>query len=152
MKGTIDATIRNAAEVLENDGKEAAEHATIVDLIRNDLSIVADKVHVERYRYLDLIETNRGRIFQTSSEVAGRLHGCWQSRLGDIVFSQLPAGSITGAPKPETMRIIADAENYERGNGMLCRRKARQRGNDKVCRNPRGKTVFQGGRRNNVKE
>ena len=115
MKGTIDATIRNAAEVLENDGKEAAEHATIVDLIRNDLSIVADKVHVERYRYLDLIETNRGRIFQTSSEVAGRLHGCWQSRLGDIVFSQLPAGSITGAPKPETMRIIADAENYERG-------------------------------------
>ena len=115
MKGTIDASIRNAATVLENDVKEAAEHATIVDLIRNDLSIVADGVHVERYRYLDLIETNRGRIFQTSSEVAGRLHGCWQSRLGDILFSQLPAGSITGAPKPETMRIIADAENYERG-------------------------------------
>ena len=115
MKGTIDAAVPNAAAVLENDEKEAAEHATIVDLIRNDLSIVAEGVHVKRYRYVDAIETNRGRILQTSSEVVGRLNDDWQRRIGDIVFSQLPAGSITGAPKPETMRIISEAENYERG-------------------------------------
>lgn len=115
MKGTMDASVPNAAAVLESDEKEAAEHATIVDLIRNDLSIVAEGVRVKRYRYVEAIETNRGRILQTSSEVEGRLAGGWQGRVGDIVFSQLPAGSITGAPKPETVRIISEAENYSRG-------------------------------------
>jgi hypothetical protein len=37
------------------------------------------------------------------------------SRLGDILFALLPAGSITGAPKPKTMEIIEQAEGYERG-------------------------------------
>ena len=40
MKGTIDASIPSAAQLLMNDPKETAEHATIVDLIRNDLSRV----------------------------------------------------------------------------------------------------------------
>ena len=38
MKGTIDATLPHAESILLDDAKEAAEHATIVDLIRNDLS------------------------------------------------------------------------------------------------------------------
>ena len=38
MKGTIDASLPNAKELLLNDPKEYAEHATIVDLLRNDLS------------------------------------------------------------------------------------------------------------------
>ena len=50
MKGTIDATLPSATRLLMEDEKEAAEHATIVDLIRNDLSIVADNVSVTRYR------------------------------------------------------------------------------------------------------
>ncbi len=129
MKGTISAEIPDAAAVLVADEKESAEHATIVDLIRNDLSIVAQKVSVARYRYVDVLATNRGRILQTSSEITGRLDADFRSHIGDIVFAQLPAGSVTGAPKPETQRIIADAENYERGfytgvmgcwtNGML---------------------------------
>ena len=41
MKGTIDATRPNAEKELMENKKEAAEHATIVDLIRNDLSIIA---------------------------------------------------------------------------------------------------------------
>ena len=40
MKGTIDATLPNAEKLLMDDPKETAEHATIVDLIRNDLSMV----------------------------------------------------------------------------------------------------------------
>ena len=43
------------------------------------------------------------------------LPGDYTKRLGDILFSLLPAGSITGAPKPRTMQIIAEAEGYERG-------------------------------------
>lgn len=41
MKGTLDASLPSAVRQLMDDPKEAAEHATIVDLIRNDLSIVA---------------------------------------------------------------------------------------------------------------
>lgn len=98
-----------------NDGKEAAEHATIVDLIRNDLSIVASHVRVERYRYIDVLQTNRGPILQTSSEICGELPEDYKRQLGDILFSMLPAGSITGAPKKKTMQIIREAEGYERG-------------------------------------
>lgn len=115
MKGTIDAAIPHARQQLANDKKEAAEHATIVDLIRNDLSIVASQVQVKQYRYAEEICTNRGRLLQTSSEIEGILPGDYISHIGDIVFSQLPAGSITGAPKPKTIEIIREAEGYNRG-------------------------------------
>ena len=61
MKGTLDASIPNAVDILMADRKEAAEHATIVDLIRNDLSRVATQVRVDRYRYIDVLHTNKGR-------------------------------------------------------------------------------------------
>ena len=115
MKGTIDATLPNAEETLMNNSKEAAEHATIVDLIRNDLSMVADHVEVERYRYVDHLTTNKGEILQTSSEITGRLLPYYMSHVGEMIFKLLPAGSITGAPKPKTVEIIAEAEGYERG-------------------------------------
>lgn len=115
MKGTIDATLPDAEKQLMDDPKEAAEHATIVDLIRNDLSMVAERVSVARYRYCDRLETNKGPIFQTSSEICGTLPDDYPSRIGEIIFRLLPAGSITGAPKPKTMAIIEEAEDYERG-------------------------------------
>lgn len=115
MKGTIDATLPHAESILLDDAKEAAEHATIVDLIRNDLSMVSEHVTVASYRYIDRLQTNKGPILQTSSEICGMLPGDYTKRLGDILFSLLPAGSITGAPKPRTMQIIAEAEGYERG-------------------------------------
>jgi len=115
MKGTIDATLPDAESRLINDVKEAAEHATIVGLIRNDLSMVAEQVRVARYRYCDRLETSKGAIFQTSSEICGTLPADYPSRMGEIIFRLLPAGSITGAPKPKTMSIIEEAEGYERG-------------------------------------
>lgn len=71
MKGTIDASLPDAKEVLLRDEKEAAEHATITDLIRNDLSRVASEVTVTRYRYLDELHTHCGRLLQMSSESEG---------------------------------------------------------------------------------
>lgn len=115
MKGTIDANIPNAKQQLMNDPKEIAEHATITDLIRNDLSIVAEQVKVVRYRYVDTVETNQGPILQTSTEISGQLPPDYGSHLGEILFKILPAGSITGAPKTKTMEIISKAEDYERG-------------------------------------
>lgn len=115
MKGTIKADSPQSLLLLMEDKKEAAEHATIVDLIRNDLSMVADHVHVERYRYADLLHTDRGDLWQTSSRITGQLPGDYHCHIGDILFSQLPAGSITGAPKPKTMDIIHQAEPFDRG-------------------------------------
>lgn len=114
MKGTIDAAQDNAREILLNDIKESAEHATITDLIRNDLSQVASNVHVKRYRYIDKITTHKGNLLQVSSEIEGTLPHGWKASLGEILFSQLPAGSITGAPKHKTQSIIAEAETYSR--------------------------------------
>ena len=115
MKGTIDATLPDARRRILDDPKEAAEHATIVDLIRNDLSIVASEVCVPRYRYIDELRTHNGSLLQVSSEIRGRLPEGWNGHVGEILFSLLPAGSITGAPKKKTLEIIAEAETYERG-------------------------------------
>ena len=115
MKGTIDAAIQDAEETILNNPKEMAEHATIVDLIRNDLSRVAGNVDVKRYRYIEKIKTNKQDLLQVSSEITGTLPDDYQSKLGDVLFALLPAGSICGAPKAKTLEIIQDAEGYERG-------------------------------------
>lgn len=115
MKGTIDASIPDAEQIILNDYKETAEHNTIVDLIRNDLSAVAKKVRVSRFRYIDSIQTTRKNLLQVSSEISGELEDGYESRIGDIIFSLLPAGSVTGAPKKKTVEIISNAEGYERG-------------------------------------
>lgn len=114
MKGTIDAALPNAGQLLMDDRKESAEHATITDLIRNDLSMISEHVRVTKYRYIDRLETNRGAILQTSSEISGTLPEGFYQHLGDLFFQLLPAGSITGAPKMKTMQIIEEAEHYER--------------------------------------
>jgi para-aminobenzoate synthetase component 1 len=115
MKGTIDASLADAELLLMNSYKEKCEHNTIVDLLRNDLSMVADRVHVSRFRYIDRIKTQSGEILQTSSEIVGNLTADWHASVGDIVCRLLPAGSICGAPKPATVRLIADAEQAPRG-------------------------------------
>ena len=115
MKGTIDASIENAEIKLINDLKEQAEHATIVDLIRNDLSRVATQVHVERYRYVERVKTHDKELLQVSSKISGQLPPPYFENIGTIFQKLLPAGSISGAPKPKTIEIIKTAEGYERG-------------------------------------
>lgn len=115
MKGTIDASLFNAHEEILQDHKETAEHATITDLIRNDLSMVATNVKVDDYRYIDTVKTHQGELLQVSSKISGELEKGYTQNLGDIFFKLLPAGSITGAPKPKTLDIIDEAETYHRG-------------------------------------
>lgn len=115
MKGTIDASLPRAALTILNDEKETAEHTTVVDLLRNDIGMVANNVRVKRFRYVDEIKTNQGGVLQVSSEIVGDLDKNWCSHLGDIMLKLLPAGSICGAPKGSTIRAIARAENTKRG-------------------------------------
>ncbi len=115
MKGTIDASIPNAAEIILNDFKETAEHNTIVDLIRNDLSMISKNVIVKRFRYIDTIITHKKNLLQVSSEVEGQIGDGFFDNLGSNIFTILPAGSISGAPKRKTVEIIKEAEKYDRG-------------------------------------
>jgi para-aminobenzoate synthetase component 1 len=119
MKGTIDATIPGAVDIIMTDYKEICEHNTITDLLRNDIGAVSKRVWVERFRYTDRILTDRGEIIQVSSDIRGEIKDKFISeskeRLGDVIFSLLPAGSVSGAPKPSTLRLISKAEGRSRG-------------------------------------
>lgn len=114
MKGTIDASIENAVEKLKKDEKEKAEHYTVVDLLRNDLSMVADEVEVIEFQRIDFIKTKQKDLYAMSSEISGILKPEFEGKIGSIMKTLLPAGSILGAPKPKTLEIILESENYER--------------------------------------
>lgn len=115
MKGTIDASVPNAENIILNDQKETAEHYTIVDLLRNDLSLVAKNVKVNKFRYIDHLTTLHRTLLQVSSEIEGTLPNDFHSKLGDIFMALLPAGSVSGAPKKKTLEIIAENESDSRG-------------------------------------
>ncbi len=115
MKGTIDAKIPNAQDKILNNQKEMAEHVMVVDLLRNDLSMVSKKVRVDKFRYIEKIKAGERELLQVSSKIHGELEESWQDRLGDIITTLLPAGSITGTPKKRTTQIIKEIENYNRG-------------------------------------
>ena len=115
MKGTIEANVPNAKEKLIKDLKETAEHNTIVDLLRNDISQVATETVVEKYRYIDKIKTHKGDILQASSQIAAKVNSNWKSQIGSILDQLTPAGSISGAPKQRTLEIIEEIEDYNRG-------------------------------------
>jgi len=115
MKGTISADLPNAQEILLNDEKELAEHITVVDLLRNDLNMVARDVTVTKFRFISNIIYRNKNLWQTSSEIKGKLHRCFKYNIAENFLSLLPAGSVTGAPKKQTVEIIKNGENYERG-------------------------------------
>lgn len=116
MKGTAARGIseeadQQQAEWLAEDEKNRAEHLMIVDLLRSDLgrlcqagSIHADRMfEVERYRTL----------LQMTSTITASLRP--EVRVPEILRALFPSGSMTGAPKPRTMEIIAELEDGPRG-------------------------------------
>jgi para-aminobenzoate synthetase component 1 len=115
MKGTIDADIPNAKEKILSNEKEMAEHVMIVDLMRNDLSIVGSKVNVEKFRYIEKIKAGDKELLQVSSKITAKLPSNWRDNIGTLLSQLLPAGSITGAPKKSTINIINRVEEFERG-------------------------------------
>ena len=115
MKGTIDASIPDAQQKILANQKEMAEHVMIVDLLRNDLNMVAANVRVKRFRYIDEIVAGEKKLLQVSSEIVGTLPNNWHEHLGEIFDKLLPAGSITGTPKKSTCKIIQTIEKEPRG-------------------------------------
>ncbi len=115
MKGTIDASIPDAKEIILQDSKEMAEHTMIVDLMRNDLNIVATQTKVEKFRYIQQIKAGSRELIQVSSKISAKLPKNWRESIGTILEKLTPAGSISGTPKKKTLEIIDEVESYERG-------------------------------------
>jgi para-aminobenzoate synthetase component I len=115
MKGTIDASLPNARDTLLSDPKEFAEHTMIVDLLRNDLGIIAKEIKVKKFRYITTIDTGDKKLHQVSSHISGILEHNWKENAGALISTLLPAGSISGTPKRKTVEIIEEIEGYKRG-------------------------------------
>ena len=116
MKGTAPrgATPEDDAaqsRFLRTAAKERAENLMIVDLLRNDLSRVAEphSVRVPRLFHTEAWPT----VWQMSSDVVARTRS--GTTLADVFTALFPCGSITGAPKVQAMRLINDLEPEPRG-------------------------------------
>lgn len=115
MKGTAPYENDESVKKLLDNGKELAEHTMVVDLLRNDISMVASNVKVEKFRSPLLVEADGKKLIQTISKITGSLEDNYLNKLGDILFSLLPAGSVTGTPKKKCVEILSAVEKYERG-------------------------------------
>ena len=102
---------RAVAERLLASGKDRAENAMIVDLLRNDLGRIsrpgsvrwADVFRAERYETVWQLTTTVSSALETGVDLAGVFRGLF------------PSGSVTGAPKVRTMQIIGELEDSPRG-------------------------------------
>ena len=93
--------------------KDRAENIMIVDLVRNDVArlAVTGGVSVGALCHLERYET----VHQLTSEVSARLRPAPRVGLADIFGALFPCGSVTGAPKASTMRLIVELEDAPRG-------------------------------------
>ena len=98
------------AEALRGSAKNRAENVMIVDMVRNDLGRIASTGSV---RLVSLYDVERYPLqWQMTSTVEGRVPGPSLEKLFGAMF---PCGSITGAPKISSMKIIRDLESTPRG-------------------------------------
>ena len=94
--------------------KDIAENTMIVDLLRNDLGRICEYGSVRVEKLYDLEE--HPTLFHLVSTISGKLRK--NTAFSDILKAVFPCGSITGAPKISTMRIIDEIETVNRGLSM----------------------------------
>jgi len=110
-RGLTEAADRKVARDLKADPKNRAENVMIVDLLRNDLGKICRTGSVKASR---LFEVQRYRtVLQMISTVTGSLapHATFPSLLRAL----FPCGSVTGAPKISSMRLLRRLEPAPRG-------------------------------------
>lgn len=115
MKGTApilnDGRDEQRAIDLQKDVKNRAENLMIVDLLRNDLSRIA---RLGQVKVPALFEVNRfGSVWQMTSTVEAQIPS--QSSFSSLLKATFPCGSITGAPKKMSMKLIKELEQRGRG-------------------------------------
>lgn len=115
MKGTIargetDLEDRRNLETLRQSAKDKAENVMIVDLLRNDIGRIAKSgtVHVYQLFNIEAYTT----VYQMTTMVTGKVNTTMS--LTNILTALFPCGSITGAPKLNTMKYIKALEQTPR--------------------------------------
>ncbi len=113
-RGSTKSEDENLKRDLLASTKDRAENVMIVDLLRNDLGRICDFGSVQVEKLCDL-ETHP-TLFHLVSTINGQLRS--NTKFSDIIRAVFPCGSITGAPKISTMRIIDQLETVPRGVSM----------------------------------
>jgi len=110
-RGATPAEDAAQADFLRGAAKERAENLMIVDLLRNDVSRIAEprSVRVPRLFHTEAWPT----VWQMSSDVVAATRP--GTSLRDVFTALFPCGSITGAPKVQAMRLIRRLEAAPRG-------------------------------------
>ena len=110
-RGATPAEDAAQSQFLRTAAKERAENLMIVDLLRNDLSRIAEphSVRVPRLFHTEAWPT----VWQMSSDVVATTRP--HATLADVFGALFPCGSITGAPKVQAMRLIRELEPEPRG-------------------------------------
>jgi anthranilate synthase component 1 len=110
-RGKTDVADRELVRALLQDSKETAEHRMLVDLHRNDIGRVAQFGTV---KVRDLMSVKKfSHVQHISSEIVGLLDD--KEDMFSAFAANFPAGTLTGAPKIEAMKIIAANEKEARG-------------------------------------
>lgn len=110
-RGATETEDRQLARKLLNDPKEVAEHNMLVDLHRNDIGRVAQFGTVKVRNLMDIKRFSH--VQHISSEIVGILHP--EHDMFSALASNFPAGTLSGAPKIEAIKIINELEPDGRG-------------------------------------
>lgn len=110
-RGQTDTEDAKLAKELLGDEKEVAEHSMLVDLARNDVGRISriGSVKIDDLMYIKKLS----HVQHISSIVSGRLEP--DRDAFDALAASFPAGTLSGAPKIEAIKMIAQLEGYERG-------------------------------------
>ncbi len=110
-RGATPAQDQASLQAMLASPKERAENVMIVDLLRNDVSRIAEphSVKVPRLFHAEALPA----VWQMTSDVEARTRA--GTRLADVFQALFPCGSITGAPKLQAMKLIRELESGPRG-------------------------------------
>lgn len=99
-------------EKLLNDEKEIAEHIMLIDLARNDLGRICEDVDVPKKMFVETYS----HVFHIVSHVTGILKSMSNAdSVVELIKAAFPAGTLSGAPKIEAIKILMDLEKESRG-------------------------------------
>ncbi|MGS0747023.1 anthranilate synthase component I family protein [Halpernia sp. GG3] len=98
-----------AAELLKKDPKENAEHTMLVDLARNDLSIIGKNTTVTKLKEIQFFSHVIHMVSEVTAEVLPNQNPF------EMIATTFPQGTLSGAPKFKAMELIDDYEKTSRG-------------------------------------
>lgn len=105
--GNIEEDLK-AAEELKKDAKENAEHTMLVDLARNDLSILGKNTKVSKLKEIQFFSHVIHMVSEVTTEISE------EQNPYEMIAATFPQGTLSGAPKYRAMQLIDDYEKTSR--------------------------------------